>query len=76
MDSLNDSQNVGSIIRTAYLFGVKTIIFNKNNSFKINPFLIKSASGAYEKIKLIETMNINRTIEYRKKINFWIISRP
>ena len=73
LDSLNDSQNVGSIIRTAYLFGVKTIIFNKNNSFKINPFLIKSASGAYEKIKLIETMNINRTIEYLKKINFWII---
>ena len=49
LDSLNDSQNVGSILRTAYLFGVKTIIFNKDNSFKINPFLIKSASGDYEK---------------------------
>ena len=41
LDSLNDSQNVGSILRTSYLFGIKTIISNKDNSFKINPFLIK-----------------------------------
>ena len=27
LDSLNDSQNVGSILRTSYLFGIKTIIF-------------------------------------------------
>ena len=48
LDSLNDSQNVGSILRTSYLFGIKTIISNKDNSFKINPFLIKSASGAFD----------------------------
>ena len=74
MDSLTDPQNVGSILRTAYLFGVKSIIFNKDNSFKISPFLIKSASGAYEEIKLIETLNINRTIEILKKrvLGNWI----
>ena len=73
LDSLTDSQNVGSILRTAYLFGVKSIVFNKDNSFKISPFLIKSASGAYEKVKMIETLNINRTIEILKKKGFWII---
>ena len=54
LDSLNDSQNVGSILRTAYLFGVQTVIYNKNNSFKLSSFMIKSASGSYEKIKMIE----------------------
>ena len=73
MDSLTDPQNVGSILRTAYLFGVKSIIFNKDNSFKMSPFLIKSASGAYEKVKMIETLNINRTIEILKKKGFWVI---
>ena len=72
LDSLNDSQNVGAIIRSAYLFGVKSIIFNKDNSFEINPFLIKSASGAYEKLKLIEVTNLNRTIKNLKAMNFWI----
>ena len=73
LDSLNDSQNVGAIIRTAYLFGIKTIIFNKDNSFEINPLLIKASSGAFEKVKLIEVTNINRTIEVLKKLGFWIV---
>ena len=73
LDSLNDSQNVGSIIRTAFLFGIKTIIFNRDNSFEINPFLIKAASGAFEKIKIIEVTNIIRTIEALKKKGFWSV---
>ena len=71
LDSLNDSQNVGSIMRTALLFGVKTIIYNKHNSFEISPFLIKSASGSFEKIKLIEVNNLNQAINYLKKMKFW-----
>ena len=33
LDSLKDPQNVGSIIRTAHLFGIETILNTKNNSF-------------------------------------------
>ena len=73
LDSLNDPQNVGSIIRTAYAFGVTTIIYSKHNSFEITPFLIKSASGAFENVKLIEVTNLNKTIDLLKKNNFWIV---
>ena len=73
LDSLNDPQNVGSIIRTAYAFGVTTIIYSKYNSFEITPFLIKSASGAFENVKLIEVTNLNKTIDFLKKNNFWIV---
>ena len=73
LDSLNDSQNVGSILRTSYLFGIKTIISNKDNSFKINPFLMKSASGAFEKINFIEVINLNRTVDKLKKMGYWIM---
>ena len=73
LDSLNDPQNVGSIIRTAYAFGVTTIIYPKHNSFEITPFLIKSASGAFENVKLIEVTNLNKTIDFLKKNNFWIV---
>lgn len=73
LDSLNDPQNVGSIIRTAYAFGVETIIYSKHNSFEITPFLIKSASGAFENVKLIEVTNLNKTIDFLKKNNFWIV---
>tara|TARA_B100000925_G_scaffold162136_1_gene121693 strand:+ start:112 stop:831 length:720 start_codon:yes stop_codon:yes gene_type:complete len=73
LDSLNDPQNVGSIIRTAYAFGVETIIYSKHNSFEINPLLIKSASGAFERVKLIEVTNLNKTLNFFKKNNFWIV---
>ena len=73
LDSLNDSQNVGSVLRTSYLFGIKTIIYNKDNSFKINPFLMKSASGAFEKINFIEVINLNKTIDKLKKMGYWIV---
>ena len=73
LDSLTDSQNVGSIMRTAFLFGVKTILYTKHNSFEINPYLIKSASGAFEEIKLVEVINLNQTIDFLKKKEFWIV---
>jgi len=73
LDSLTDSQNVGSIIRTAFLFGVKTILYTKYNSFEINSYLIKSASGAFEEVQLIEVVNLNQTIEILKKKNFWLV---
>ena len=73
LDSLNDPQNVGSIIRTAYAFGVETIIYSKHNSFEINPLLIKSASGAFEDVKLIEVANLNQTLNFFKKNDFWTV---
>ena len=35
--------------------------------------MIKSASGSYEKIKMIEATNLNKTIDLLKKNGFWII---
>ena len=64
LDSLNDPQNVGSIIRTAYAFGVTTIIYSKHISFEITPFLIISASGAFEKVKLVEVTNLNKALNF------------
>ena len=72
LDSLNDSQNVGSIIRSAYLFGIKYIFFNENNSFSINSTLIKAASGSYENVYLIPVKNIVNFIKDLKKNDFWI----
>lgn len=73
LDSLVDPQNVGSIMRSAYIFGINCIFFNEKNSFSINEVLIKAASGAYEKIELIPVNNIVNLIKILKKNNFWVI---
>ena len=73
LDSLVDPQNVGSIMRSAYIFGINCIFFNEKNSFSINEILIKAASGAYEKVELIPVKNIVNLIKILKKYNFWVI---
>ncbi len=73
LDSLTDSQNVGAILRSAYLFGINLIFYNEKNSFDINSTLLKSACGAYEKITLIKVMNINSLIKELQKKNYWVI---
>jgi len=73
LDSLKDSQNVGAIIRSAYLFGISLIIYNEKNSFDITPILIKSASGAYEKVKLCKVVNIIQVIQILKKKKYWVV---
>lgn len=73
LDSLTDSQNVGAILRSAYLFGINLIFYNEKNSFEINATLLKSSSGAFEKINMIKIMNINNLIKELKKKNYWII---
>lgn len=73
LDSLTDSQNVGAIIRSAYLFDIGLVIYNENNSFDINSTLIKSAAGAYEKISMIKVKNINNIISLLKDSGYWII---
>ena len=73
LDSLVDPQNVGSIMRSAYIFGINCIFFNERNSFSINEVLIKAASGSYEKIELIPVKNIVNLIKNLKKYNYWVI---
>jgi 23S rRNA (guanosine2251-2'-O)-methyltransferase len=73
LDSLTDSQNVGAIIRSAFLFGITLIIYNENNSFDINSTLIKSASGAYENVRLLKVMNLNNTIKILKNEGYWVV---
>ena len=73
LDSLTDSQNVGAIIRSAYLFGIKLIFYNDNNSFNINPTMTKAASGAFEYVKMIKIVNINNLIKKLKYNDYWIL---
>ena len=73
LDGLTDSQNVGAIIRSAYLFGIKVIFYSENNSFDINSNLIKASSGSYEKVKLIKVVNLNNLVKTLKSNDYWII---
>ncbi len=73
LDQVTDTRNIGSIIRSAVAFDVSAIVFTKTNFPKENALMVKTATGGFEKITLIEVSNLSNAIDQLKKEGFWII---
>ena len=72
LDEIEDPHNLGSIARSAELFGVHGIIIPKRRSASVNSTVYKSSVGAVEHVKIAKVTNINNTIEELKENNVWI----
>lgn len=73
LDHIEDPHNFGAIIRTCEAAGVNGIIIPKNRSVEVNATVIKVSTGAIKNMKITQVTNLNQTIEYLKKIGFWIV---
>ena len=73
MDQVTDPQNVGTIIRTSLFFGCIAVINSERGGAREGGALVKSASGAFEKIPYILATNISQTLAYFKKTGFVVI---
>lgn len=72
IDSINDPQNFGAIIRTCAAFDVKAIIYKEHGQVQITNFVIKSSMGAIAKVNMIKVVNLSNAIEQLKKAGYWI----
>jgi len=72
LDSINDVGNLGAILRSALLFGVKHIILPKDNSAPVNSTVIKRSSGAAGHLNIYSITNLIRVIDKLKQSGFWI----
>lgn len=73
LDSIQDTHNVGAIIRTAECSGVDGIIITKHNSAPINETVVKTSAGASELVKICQVNNLANAIDELKKEGFWIV---
>lgn len=73
LDSIQDTHNVGAILRSADCSGVDGIIITKNNSAPINETVVKTSAGASEHVKITLINNLAQTIDELKKKGFWIV---
>jgi 23S rRNA (guanosine2251-2'-O)-methyltransferase len=70
IDSIQDPQNFGAILRTCDAFGVDAVIYKKDNQVQINDFVIKSSMGAINYLNLIKVTNLARTLEQLKQAGY------
>lgn len=71
-DEIEDSHNLGAIIRTAEACGAHGIIIPKRRNVGLNFIVAKTSCGALEYVKVARVSNLNSTIEKLKKQNIWV----
>jgi 23S rRNA (guanosine2251-2'-O)-methyltransferase len=72
LDSLNDPQNFGTVLRTAEAVGVHGIIIPLAHTVEVTPAVVNASSGASEHL-LIARSNLAQTIDALKEAEVWIV---
>lgn len=72
LDEVEDPHNLGSIVRTAELFGVHGIIIPKRRSASVTSTVYKSSVGAIEHVKIAKVTNLNSVIDNLKEKGIWV----
>jgi len=73
LDSIQDTHNVGAILRTAECSNVDGVIVTKHNSAPINETVVKTSAGATEHVKIAQVNNLANAINELKEKGFWIV---
>jgi 23S rRNA (guanosine2251-2'-O)-methyltransferase len=72
LDSLNDPQNFGTLLRTAESVGVHGAIIPLAHTVEVTPAVVNASSGATEHL-LIARSNLAQAIETLKEADVWIV---
>ena len=69
LDRLDNVQNIGAILRSAYLLGVDAVLAE---DWQESAHLARASAGALESMKLVACGNIAQMMERLKKHEFWV----
>lgn len=72
LDSVQDPQNFGTLLRTAEAVGIHGVIIAERRAVGVTPAVVKASAGAVHHLKIARVTNLSRTIEELKRANIWI----
>jgi 23S rRNA (guanosine2251-2'-O)-methyltransferase len=72
LDTLQDPQNLGTLIRSAESVGVQGVIIPKHRAAAITPAVVRTSAGATEHMLVVQT-NLSQAISELKDINCWVV---
>jgi len=74
LDSIQDPQNMGAIIRSAEVLGAHGVIIGKRRSATLTSTVYKVSCGAAQYIPIVKVTNISTTIAELKLRGVWIVA--
>ncbi len=72
LDTLNDPQNFGTLLRTAEVVGVHGVVIPLARTVGVTPAVVNASSGASEHL-LVAQANLHQAIGALKESNAWVI---
>lgn len=74
LDGVEDSHNLGAIIRSAVCAGVDGIILPSRRGVLVNSTVEKTSAGAVNHISIIKVNSIVGAVQRLKEKNYWVIA--
>ena len=74
LDGIEDPQNLGGVIRSAWIFGASGILLPSSRAISMTPVVAKVASGGAEHIPLEIHANLQTPLTHLKNKGFWIFA--
>jgi 23S rRNA (guanosine2251-2'-O)-methyltransferase len=72
LDTLQDPQNFGNLIRTADAAGVHGVIIAERRSVAVTPAVSSASSGAVEHLLVSRVVNLARAVDDLKQHDIWV----
>ncbi len=73
LDSIQDPQNLGALMRSACFLGAKGIVLPKDRSVHVTATVLKIAAGAAAYLPVVEVTNLGRAMDRLKESGYWIV---
>ena len=73
LDSVQDPQNVGSLLRTAEAVGVHGVIVPERRAAGVTPAVSRASAGAVEHLLVAQVTNLVRALEELKGRGVWVV---
>ena len=74
LDGIEDSHNVGAIIRSCVCAGVKAVIIPSRRGVLINSTVEKTSAGAINHISIIKVNSLVSAIQKLRENDYWVIA--
>jgi 23S rRNA (guanosine2251-2'-O)-methyltransferase len=71
LDSIQDPQNLGAILRSACFLGAKGVIIPKDRSASVTATVIRISAGGAGYVPVVRVTNIARTLMLIKSAGYW-----
>ena len=72
LDGVQDTHNLGALIRTACAAGANAVVIPERRSVGLTPVVVQAASGALEHLPVVRVGNLATALEELKERGFWI----